>query len=106
MNISSIGIQNNAIQQVADQAKNLKPGLVAEPGDGDFAHTLMDVLKEVNSSQQNAAQVQNDFMTGRQSVDYHDLMISMERAGIAMNLTLAVRNKLLEGFQEIERLQV
>lgn len=106
MNISSIGIQNNAIQQLADQAKSKSAATSADPGDGDFAHTLMDVLKEVNGTQQNAVQVQNDFLTGRQSVDYHDLEIAMQRANIAMNLTMSVRNKVLEAYQEIERMQV
>ncbi len=71
----------------------------------DFANTLMDVLKEVNSAQQNAAQKQTEFMTG-QPVDIADVKIAMERAGIALNLTIQVRNKLLEAYQEIARMQV
>src|SRR5579862_4954790 len=105
MNISSIGIQNSSIQQLADQAKS-NAGASKSDGGDDFAHTLMDVLKEVNNSQQNASQVQNDFMTGRQSVDYHDLMIAMERANTAMSLTMAVRNKVLDAYSEIEKMQV
>lgn len=106
MNISSVGIQNPALQELADKA-SVKRSARPEPGQGeDFAQTLMDVLKEVNSSQQNAVQVGNDFMTGRQSVDIHDLKIAMERANIAMNLTLSVRNKVLEAYQEISRMQV
>ena len=104
MNISSIG--NSAVQQLADQAKTQRAATKGDSGDGDFAHTLMDVMKEVNNSQQNAVQVQNDFMTGRQTVDYHDLMIAMERANTAMNLTMAVRNKVLDAYQEIARMQV
>lgn len=103
MNISNI--QNPALQALGDPSQGVKPAATPD-GENDFAHTLMDVLKEVNTSQQNAVQVQNDFMTGRQSVDYHDLMISMERANIAMNLTLSVRNKVLEAYQEINRMQV
>src|SRR5687768_4099126 len=72
---------------------------------GDFANTLMDVLKEVNESQLQAKDKQNAFMTGQQ-VEFHDLMISMERASTAMQLTLQVRNKLLEAYQEINRMQV
>ncbi|HVT14427.1 MAG TPA: flagellar hook-basal body complex protein FliE [Fimbriimonadaceae bacterium] len=106
MNIGALGIQNNAIQQLADKAKANRAANDAGSGDGDFAQTLMDVLKEVNGTQQNALQVQNDFMTGRQSVDYHDLEIAMQRANIAMNLTLSVRNKVLDAYQEIERMQV
>jgi flagellar hook-basal body complex protein FliE len=72
---------------------------------GDFAQKLMDVLKEVNESQLQAKDKQNAFMTG-QPVEFHDLMITMERASTAMQLTLQVRNKLLEAYQEINRMQV
>jgi flagellar hook-basal body complex protein FliE len=106
MNLSAIGIQNPALHKLADQAGMPKPAKKADAGDGDFAQQLMDVLKEVNDSQQNAVKVQNDFMTGRQSVDIHDLKIAMERAGIAMNLTMSVRNKVLDAYQEISRMQV
>ncbi len=97
------GIQNSAIEKLASQA----PGLAKSVGgDGDFAQQLMDVLKEVNQSQDKAAQMGNDFMTGRRSVDYQDLMIAMERASTTLNLTVSVRNKLLEAYQEINRIQV
>lgn len=100
-------IQNPALKALGETAAPAKVGNVGEgSGNGDFAQTLMDVLKEVNSSQANAKQVQNDFMTGRQSVDYHDLMIAMERASTTMNLTMAVRNKVLEAYQEISHMQV
>ena len=98
-------IQNPALERLGSQSGAGASG-VGGGKDGDFAQTLMDVLKEVNDSQLNAKQVGQDFMTGRQSVDYHDLMIAMERASTAMNLTVSVRNKLLEAFQEISRMQV
>lgn len=72
---------------------------------GDFAQKLMDVLKEVNQSELTAKDKQNAFMTG-QPVEFHDLMIAMEKASTAMQLTLQVRNKLLEAYQEINRIQV
>lgn len=94
------------ITDLATQAQitQNKPHAAQEKG-GDFAQTLMDVLKEVNSTQQNAADMQKAFMTG-QSVEYHDLMIAMEKASTALQLTLQVRNQLLSGYQEIERMQV
>ncbi len=74
-------------------------------GKGDFAKMLMDVLKEVNTSEQNARGLQNALMAN-QPVEIHDLKIAMERASTAMQLTLQVRNKLLEAYQEIMRMQV
>jgi flagellar hook-basal body complex protein FliE len=73
---------------------------------GDFAHMLMDVMKEVNDSQSKAAGLQADFMTSRRPVEVQDVMIAMEKASTSMQLTMAVRNKLLEAFQELSRMQV
>jgi len=104
MNIASSFTQNPAIQKLQDAAGQV--GGQQAGGKDDFAQTLMDVLKEVNESQLNAGQVKNDFMTGQHGVDIHDLKIAMERASISMNLTMQVRNKLLDAYQEITRMQV
>lgn len=84
----------------------LKPTDVTAKAQGDdFAKTLMDVLKEVNSSQAHSKEMQNALMTN-QPVEIHDVMIAMEQASVAMQLTLQVRNKLLEAYQEISRTQI
>jgi flagellar hook-basal body complex protein FliE len=96
-------IQNAAIEKLTQ----LSPSTSSAKGqDSGFAQQLMDVIKEVNQSQQKATEMGNDFMAGRQNVDYHDLMISMARASTTMNLTVAVRNKLLDAYQEIDKMQV
>jgi flagellar hook-basal body complex protein FliE len=71
----------------------------------DFGRMLTDALKEVNEAQGNARQMQTDLIAGRK-VEYHDLVFAMERASISMQLTMQVRNKLLEAYQEIQRMQV
>lgn len=81
-----------------------RPGAIAGK-DGNFAQQLTDVLKDVNEAQQQAESKQNALITN-QPVDLHDLMIAMERASTAMQLTMQVRNKLLEAYQEITRMQV
>jgi len=99
MQIHNLGI-NNQLQQTAKSAV----GDSAGNGD-DFAKQLMDVLKEVNNSQNNSADMQKSYMAGQQ-VEYHDLMIAMEKASTSLQLTMQVRNKLLEGYQEISKLQI
>ncbi len=81
----------------------LKPKAAA--GEGDFGQMLMDVLKEVNQTQHEAREKGNAFMAG-QHVSIDDLMITMEQASTAMQLTMQVRNKVLEAYQEIARMQV
>jgi flagellar hook-basal body complex protein FliE len=81
-----------------------KPSVLGSNGD-DFAKQLMDTMKEVNQAQLDSKELQNQFMAG-QPVEFHDLMISMEKAGTAMQLTMQVRNKVLEAYQEMMRMQI
>ncbi|MBI1332920.1 MAG: flagellar hook-basal body complex protein FliE [Armatimonadetes bacterium] len=101
MNISI----NPAVQQALEQGQ-LGTATQSAGKKGDFAEMLMDVMKEVNNSQNKASEIQTDFMTGRRPVEVHDVMIAMEKASTSMQLTLAVRNKLLEAYQELSRMQI
>ncbi|RYG24948.1 flagellar hook-basal body complex protein FliE [bacterium] len=75
-------------------------------GGEDFGKMLVNALEEVNGSQNEAKTIQQDFLTGRKPVEIHEVMIAQEKASTTMQLTLAVRNKALEAFQEINRLPV
>lgn len=92
-----------------DTLPQLTKGMVKAPigqeSGEDFGRMLMDVIKEVNKSQKDSVSLQNDLMAGR-PVDYADLMITVEKASTAMSLTMQVRNKLLEAYQEISRMNV
>jgi flagellar hook-basal body complex protein FliE len=89
-------------------AAPVQPTGVASAGDQgqDFAQMLMDAIKDVNAMQSESRQLATDLMTGRQPVELHDLMIAMEKASTAMQLTMSVRNKMLEAYQEVSRIQV
>lgn len=78
----------------------------AETKGDDFGKMLVSALEEVNGAQGEAKSMQEDFISGRRDVDIHDVMIAQEKASTAMQLTLAVRNKALEAFQEINRMPV
>lgn len=97
---------NPAVQQALNEGR-LNPATQAsgEKG-GDFAQMLMDVIGEVNDSQNKSREMQTDLVTGRRPVEVHDVMIAMEKASTSMQLTMAVRNKVLEAYQEISRMQV
>ena len=75
-------------------------------GGEDFGKMLVDALGEVNGAQSDAKGLQQDLLSGRRDVDIHEVMIAQEKASTAMQLTMAVRNKALEAFQEINRLPI
>lgn len=97
---------NPAVQQALEQGRVGTATQSAGNKGSDFSQMLMDVLNEVNDSQSKARELQTDLMTGRRQVEVHDVMIAMEKASTSMQLTMAVRNKLLEGYQELSRMQI
>ncbi|CUU36943.1 MAG: flagellar hook-basal body complex protein FliE [Armatimonadetes bacterium] len=71
----------------------------------DFGAMLREVIGQVNDAQNHASELAQRFAQG-EPVDEHTLVLAMERANLAFQLTLQVRNKVLEAYQEIMRLQV
>jgi flagellar hook-basal body complex protein FliE len=95
-------IQNPILQKSLEQGSVTK----SKKDDGDFGNLLMDALKDVNGAMQNSKQAQDALLAGQPGVEIHDVMIMAEKANLAMQLTMAVRNKALEAYQELSRMQV
>ncbi|GGK18228.1 flagellar hook-basal body complex protein FliE [Pilimelia terevasa] len=73
-------------------------------GKADFASTLASSLQQVQDMQHKTSDLSVQAATGTLS-DVHDYMIASAESGIATQLTSAVRNKAVEAFQEIMRMQ-
>lgn len=70
-----------------------------------FSKLLSQAMQDVNQVQQ-AADTDASRLVSGDPVDVHQVMIGMEKANVAFGLTLQVRNKLVEAYQEIMRMQV
>lgn len=66
---------------------------------------LADFVGEVNATALYSAEMQQAFASG-EDVALHDVMIASEKSGVAIQLATQLRNKLLEAYQEISRMQV
>jgi flagellar hook-basal body complex protein FliE len=75
----------------------------ATPG-GDFAGTLSSAIQQVNNLQSAAEQKVTGLLTGS-GQDVHAATLSVEKASLAFDLMLQVRNKVVSAYQEISRLQ-
>ncbi|MDI3280892.1 MAG: flagellar hook-basal body complex protein FliE [Bacillota bacterium] len=83
------------------------PGAAAQRGKeqgASFADLLKSALAEVNRLQQEAEEASLRLATGE--AELHQVMIAAEKANISLQLTLAIRNKLLDAYHEIMRMQV
>ncbi len=74
------------------------------PG-GSFGEMLNKALQDVNQSQINSDETVKGFLTGEVQ-DVHQVTIAMEKAKIMLLLATEVRNKVVEAYQEISRMQV
>ena len=72
----------------------------------DFASVFKNTLDNVNSMQQQAGQLSKAYTLGDNSVNLSDVMISAQKAGIALQTTIQVRNKLVSAYTEIMNMQV
>ena len=70
-----------------------------------FGDVLNQFVSEVNDKQIASGQAVNDLLAGK-DIPLHQAMIAMQEAGVAFQLMVEVRNKLLEGYQELMRMQV
>lgn len=104
MSIESIG----AISQV--NGLGLMPEFTSTAkGEGVGAKQFFDFLNEKTQSVDDAIDKSNglliDYMKG-EDVAVHDIMIAMGKAKTELHLIVEVRNKLLEAYQEITRIQL
>lgn len=69
-----------------------------------FQNYLKDALKEVNTMQNEGDIAFERLLAG--DIEFHDAMIVAEKANLALQLTMAIRTKLMEAYQDIMRMQV
>ncbi len=70
-----------------------------------FSDMLKGGVAEVNQTL-NSATVQLHNLALDKPVSTHELMVTMEQAKLQLSMAIEVRNKLVEGYQELMRMQL
>lgn len=70
-----------------------------------FAEILQEKLAEVDALQKRADALLEGFLSG-QVDDVHEVMLAAQQAELALQLTVEIRNRVLEAYQEIARMQL
>jgi flagellar hook-basal body complex protein FliE len=76
----------------------------AGPSGAPFASLLTDAVGDVNQLESQARKAVEGLMTGS-GVDVHQAMIATEKASMAFELSLAVRNKAVQAYQQVMSMQ-
>jgi flagellar hook-basal body complex protein FliE len=76
-----------------------------EKGGAVFGDVLKDAISTVNELQKQSDQEIQKLMTG-ESQDLHKTVIAMQKADLSFQMMMQVRNKIVQAYQEIMRMQV
>ncbi len=82
-----------------------KLGEISKKQDGSFGKVLANFVENVNDMQQDADKKTADFIHGENGVEVHDVMIAEEKARTSLQLLMEIRNKGIDMFKELTRMQ-
>lgn len=103
-----IEIRNSLIKQLDEFNRlNQIPGQEAQDQDVKikFDDILKNFVNDVNDMQMIAKESIEKLSAG-EITDVHQVMVAVEKAGVSFDLMMEIRNKMMEAYQEIMRMQV
>lgn len=98
MAVQGVNLINSTIASPVKNVNNLNENI-------NFKEVLLDALNNVNTLEQESAKMTEDFIAGRTD-DIHSVLIASEKATISLQFIMEVRNKVMEAYQEIMRMQI
>lgn len=99
------------IEQITGSASAASPaGASAAKSDGvrlgrQFHDMLTEAMGKLSADRKEVEQLEGLFASG-QLPDVHNLLIASEKAALNLELTVQIRNKVIEAYQEIMRIQI
>lgn len=76
-----------------------------QQGGESFSDMLIRAVGSVDETMKESDQNVQDFVAGKTD-NVHDVMISMQRAQLSFQMMVEVRNKAIEAYHEISRMQI
>ena len=95
-----------SLANVLNLVKPLDPiGAGAQAGGGEFQAVLGGVLDNIKTTANDSAQQVTAWMDGEQT-DIHQVAMSIQKAGLTFEVAMEVRNKMMQAYQEVMRMQI
>jgi len=110
--INAIDPNQLLTQMRAAQVQAAQQANVAAPAQGqgtdsvNFSGLMKSAVNQVNETQQAAGKLKTAFEMGDPNVSLADAMIASQKASVAFQATIQVRNKLVAAYEEVMRMSV
>lgn len=98
MRIGEIGLQNPGINYSSNRN-------VSSDNQIDFSSVITDHLSKLSGMEASAEQKMQDFIVGK-SDNLHEVIVAGEKAKLALEFTVEMRNKIVNAYKEIMRMPV
>ena len=109
MSVSGVNL-NNVLQQLQSTANQAAAKPVSRPNESgdtvDFSNALVAAIDKIDSMKQGAAAQGHAFERGVPGVGINDVMVDMQKAGLAFEMGVQVRNRVVNAYKEIMNMQV
>ncbi len=92
-------ISNNPLTTIINENKKL------EKKESNFMDLIKNYIDDVNEKQIDSDKTIERFLKGEEK-DITKVVLSMEKADVSLQLFLQIRNKLVQAYQDIMRMQV
>ena len=100
--ITGIG---NGISSLSTGLAGLGSPADAGTGTGSFSDVLKTAIGNVDNLQSGADAQIGNMLQGAPNTDVGNVMVSVEKADVAFQLMMQVRNKIVSAYQDIEKMQ-
>jgi flagellar hook-basal body complex protein FliE len=103
-NVDQVLAEMRRLASVA-QGSGVEAG-TAQKGGADFASLLKQSVDQVNEMQQSATRLSTALSAGDPNVDVAQVMVALQKAGVAFQAMSEVRNRLVSAYQDVMSMQV
>lgn len=83
-----------------------RPDETPGPQSGGFGQALKAALDQVNARQQEAARLALSFERGEPGTELYQVMVASQKANIALQAAIQVRNRLVSAYQDVMNMQI
>jgi flagellar hook-basal body complex protein FliE len=73
---------------------------------GQFENIFSELVNDVNKAQNDSSKITQDYVTGQNNVELHDVMIAGEKAKTSLDLLMEIRNKTIDMYKELTKISL
>lgn len=113
MTLSSLSAIDSVLSQMrgvadvaANQTRSVNPSSAGSANQPSFAVELQRSLNRLAATQNHANTQAESFVAGTANVSLNDVMIDSQKASIAFQTTLQMRNRLVEAYKTVSSMPV